>query len=126
MCKEKRVVICKLILSVEGFCMYLAKLLANAESVIWKKTKVSGSSLDQKWYWHTLGPQMGMRPLHLVLAFWSMALSHSSLPLASLQGAGRKRERERERERERGRGVNTLASSQLTSQLKSGSHSEQH
>ena len=33
----------------------------------------------------TLGPQIGMSPLHRVLAFWSMALSHSSLPLASLQ-----------------------------------------
>ena len=45
----------------------------------------------------TLGPQIGMSPLHRVLAFWSMALSHSSLPLASLQ-------RERER-RDRGREV---------------------
>ena len=43
----------------------LARLLAKAES-------------------DTAGPQMGMSPLHLVLAFCSIALSHSSLLLASL------------------------------------------
>ena len=32
----------------------------------------------------TCGPQIGSRPLHLVLAFWSAALSHSSRRWASL------------------------------------------
>ena len=35
-------------------------------------------------YHFTCGPQIGSRPLHLVLAFWSAALSHSSRPRASL------------------------------------------
>ena len=56
----------------------------------------------------TLGPQIGMSPLHRVLAFWSMALSHSSLPLASLQRErerrGRREWRDRRGEEERERG----------------------
>ena len=32
----------------------------------------------------TCGPQTGSSPLHLVFAFWSKALSHSSRPRASL------------------------------------------
>ena len=91
MCKEKRVVICKLILSVEGFCMYLAKLLANAESVIWKKTKVSGSSLDQKVVLAYVGSPDG----HEAIAPSIGILEHSTLPLipASSQPTG-SRERE--------------------------------
>ena len=34
---------------------------------------------------NTSGPQIGRMALHLVLAFWSIALSHTSRPLANLQ-----------------------------------------
>lgn len=44
---------------------YLAKQVANADS-------------------GTCGPHTGSSPLHFVLAFWRAALSHSSLPRASL------------------------------------------
>lgn len=37
---------------------------------------------------------MGIRPLHLVLAFCKTALSHSSLPRASLESEGEESERE--------------------------------
>lgn len=46
--------------------IYLAKQLAKADS-------------------GTCGPHNGSKPLHRVFAFWSAALSHSSLPLASLR-----------------------------------------
>lgn len=45
--------------------LYLAKHVAKADS-------------------GTCGPQTGSSPLHLVFAFWSKALSHSSRPRASL------------------------------------------
>lgn len=45
--------------------LYLAKHVAKADS-------------------GTFGPQTGSSPLHLVFAFWSKALSHSSRPRASL------------------------------------------
>ena len=63
------------ILSVLVGCMpilYLARLLENAES-------------------DTEGPHMGNIPLQRVLAFWRVALSHSSRDRANLS-----RERERE------------------------------
>lgn len=50
---------------------YLAKHVANADS-------------------GTCGPHTGSSPLHLVLAFWRAALSHSSRPRASLTAGKRK------------------------------------
>ena len=38
-----------------------------------------------QYYCFTVGPQTGSSPLHLVLAFCNMALSHSSLDLANLE-----------------------------------------
>lgn len=56
---------------------YLAKHVAKADS-------------------GTCGPQTGSSPLHLVLAFWRRALSHSSRPRASLSVGGKKKVRKNE------------------------------